>query len=343
MVISSEQDSVETEPSIKAIAIKLPFDLQERLLSFPFLHALREKYPRAEIHFITPRKNIEVLNLLPFTAYYHEFDEDEIQTVFDVHRFAANAKILNIDLYISLTNSFVDGCLGIALRAKRRLGFSDGWKTLLFNEKTPRPQGLHISDDFFALYRAHLGELVNTKIKVMSRELQPVISDWDSLPYVAINLSPLRDVSIENEWIELISHFENQRIILFASEDQDKIQVLMEPFIAKLSKKNIYINFVYKSWIDLAKMLAFAKGVITYNGPLASMSAYTGSKTIILYDQEDPQRYGPFYFLSDIVVMGTNNPTLVNTTSPQSGVLKNRVTFNMTEVFAKAMDFFRLS
>lgn len=343
MVVSSEQDSVTSESdSIKVIAIKLPFDLQERLLSFPFLHALKERYSRAEIHFITPRKNIEVLNLLPFTAYYHEFDEDEFKTVFDVHRFAANAKIFNVDLYISLTNSFVDGCLGIALRAKKRLGFSDGWKTLVFNEKAPRPHGQHISDDFFALYRAHLGEYVNTKLKVMSRELTPVIGDWDSLPYIAINLSPLREASIEDEWIEFISHFENQRIILFSSDEQEKMQVLMDPFLAKLSKKNIYVNFVYKSWIDLAKMLAFAKGVVTYNGPVASLSAYTGSKTIILYDQEDPQRYGPFYFLSDIVIMGANNPTLVNSTEASSGVLKKRATFNMTEVFSKAMDFFRL-
>lgn len=326
---------------VKVIAVKLPFDLQERLLSFPFLHSLREKYPEADIHFITPRKQIEVLNLLPFHAYYHEFDEDEIQTIFDVHRFTANAKIFNVDLFVSLTNSFVDACLGIGLRAKRRLGFSDGWKTLVLTDKTPRPVNHHLAEDYFALYRQLVGANVDMKLKVMSRELTAVISDWDAEPYIAINLSPLRGPTIEDEVFELISNFEGQKIILFASEDQEKIQLLIEPFMARLSKKNTYVNFVYTSWIDLAKMLAFARGVITFNGAVASVSAYVGAKTLILYDSEDPQRMGPFYFLSDIIVLGVNDPTLANSTTSR-GPIQERKRFNMNEVFEKAMEFFRL-
>ena len=60
---------------VRVIVVKLPFDLQERILCFPLLHKIREKYPKAEIHFISPKKEIEVLNLLPFTAYYHEVEE----------------------------------------------------------------------------------------------------------------------------------------------------------------------------------------------------------------------------------------------------------------------------
>ena len=92
-------DNAPAEPLVKVIAIKLPFDLQERFHTFPFLHAVHELYPLAEIHFITPKKQIEVLNLLPFKAYYHEFDEGEIASVFDVHRYCAFAKIFNVDLF----------------------------------------------------------------------------------------------------------------------------------------------------------------------------------------------------------------------------------------------------
>lgn len=53
----------------------------------------------------------------------------------------------------------------------------------------------------------------------------------DKSPYIAINLSPLRGIDIEGEWVDLISHFEGQKIVLFSSEDQDKVKLLMENFL----------------------------------------------------------------------------------------------------------------
>lgn len=334
MVTQTEEDTV------KVIAIKLPFDLQERLLSFPFLHLIREKYPKANIHFITPKKQIEVLNLLPFTAYYHEFDEDEINSIFDVHRYTSTAKIYNVDLFISLTNSFADACLGLGLRAKMRVGFSDNWKTLVLTHKTPRPQGHHITEDYFSLYKCIVGN-IEPKIRAMSREVKPIVADWDSLPYIAINLSPIRRAAIEDEMAELINYFENQRIVLFSSDDQDQVQHLIEPFMARLNKKNLYVNFVYKSWIDLAKMLAFSKGVITFNGPIATFAAYMGTRTFVLYDSENPQRSGPLYFLADVKMLNVNDPSLSHPVTA-SGGLQDRKRFNMGEVFGNVFEFFKM-
>lgn len=345
MVTMTEENSLESpspEEVVKVIVIKLPFDLQERLLSFPFLHQIRNHYPKADIHFITPKIQLEVLNLLPFSAYYHEFDEDEIKSIFDVHRYTATAKIYNVDLFISLTNSFVDTCLGLGLRARMRLGFSDGWKALVLTHKTPRLAGHHITEDYFSLYSALLGINADANLKVMSREVNAVIEEWDTRPYIAINLSPLRKAAIEDELVELIHHFENQRIVLFSSEDQEKIQMLIQPFLERLPKNNTYIYFIHKTWIDLAKMMSYSRGVITFNGPAASFAAYVGAKVVIMYDTEDPQKYAPFYFLSDFLVLGLNDPTLVNS-STSTGVLKDRKRFNMIEVFGKAFDFFGLS
>lgn len=343
MVTETEQNKDDQPSSIEAvkvIAIKLPFDLQERLLAFPLLHAIHEQYPDANIHFITPKKEIEVLNLLPFTAYYHEIDESEIKTLLDVYRYTSIAKIFNVDIFFNLTNSFVDACLGLGLRAKKRVGFSDGWKTMVLTHKTHRPRGHHITEEFYSLYGQLLGTQPNVKLKVMSRDLTPVIPEWDSLPYIAINLSPLRSIQIEEEMIDLINQFQNQRILLFCSEDQMKAQMIIEPFLARLSSKNTYINYIHKDWIEMGKMLAYSRGVITFNGPCASLAAYVGTKTLALYDSEDPQRYGPFYFLSDVMVIGTNDPTLSNNAT--GGVIKGRKTFQMAEVAKRALSFFKL-
>lgn len=330
------------ESDIKVIAIKLPFDLQERILTFPFLHAISEFYPKADLHFITPKKDVEVLNLLPFKAYYHLFDEDEIKSVMDVHPYTANAKIYNVDLFISLTNSFADAALGLGLRAKKRVGFSDNWKTLVLNQKIARPVGHHVVEDFMTLFQQVIGGTVDKRMKVTSRVLTKIIEGDD--PYIAINLSPIREAVIEQEWIDLISMFEGQKIVLFFADEQVKGQMMMEGFLEKLPKKNTYINFHWHDMIELGRMLAFARGTLTYNGPCGALSAYVGTRTLILYDIEDPQKTGPFYFLADVAVMGVNNPTLVNSTSASAPgeSMKARVTFNMEEVFKKVDEFFSL-
>lgn len=333
----------EEDHSPKVIAIKLPFDLQERILSFPFLHALSEFYPKADLHFITPKKEVEVLNLLPFKAFYHLYDEDEIKSLLDVHPYTANTKIYNLDLFISLTNSLADAALGLGLRAKTRVGFSDEWKTLFLNKKMKRPLNHHIVEDFMSLFELATGGPSDIRIRVNSRVLQPILeSEEDDVPYIAINLSPLREAAIEDEWVELVSKFEGQRIVFFSSDDQLKAQLHMEAFLNRLPPGNTYINFTYHDWIELGRMLAHARGVITFSGAAGALSAYVGTRTLILYENEDPQRTGPFYFLADISIMGVNNPTLINNSQTDKEVLKNRITFDMNEVAGKAYDFFGL-
>lgn len=326
------------EKEVRVIAIKLPFDLNERILSFPFLHAISEYYPKADIHLITPKKEVEVLNLLPFKAYYHLFNEDDIKSILDVHPYTANASIYNVDIFVSLTNSLPDACLGLGLRAKKRVGFSDDWKTLVLTHKVKRPQGHHVVEDYMTLFDLMTEKNHDNKLKVHSRSLTPMFEDKS--PYIAINLSPLRGIDIEGEWIELISHFEGQKIVLFSSEDQDKVKLLMENFLKRLPPKNTYEVFYYKDWIELGRMLSFSNGVITYSGATAALSTYVGANTLILFDNEDPQRTGPFYFLAEVSIMGVNNPTLVN--SSETKVIKDRTTFNMTEVFNKAAEFFKI-
>jgi ADP-heptose:LPS heptosyltransferase len=328
-----------TDDSVKIIAVKLPFDLQDRILTFCFLHAISDFYPKAEIHIITPKKEVEVLNLLPFKAYYHLFDEDQISSIMDVHPFTAEARIYNVDLFISLTNSFVDACLGLGLRAKKRVGFADNWKTLVLTDKIPRPVNHHVVEDFMSLYQLASGAAADKRLRVASRLLNRIIED--TTPYIAINLSPLRDSSLADEWVELVNYFEGQRIVFFSSDETVKVQLLMEGFLSKLPSKNTYVNFIHKDWIELGRMLAYAQGVITFSGAAGALSAYVGTKAVILYENEDPQRTGPFYFMADIAVMGINNPTLVNSTA-ENKVIKDRVTFNMSEVFSKASEFFGL-
>jgi ADP-heptose:LPS heptosyltransferase len=150
----------------------------------------------------------------------------------------------------------------------------------------------------------------------------------------------LRDALIDEEWAKLVHEFENQRIIFFSSEDKERVAPLVEAFIAKLPKKNTYSFYFQKDWIELGKMLAYARGVITYEGPLASIAAYVGAKTLVIYDRRDPQREGPFYFLSDIALLTSKDSSVTLKQSPS--VLKGRTTFDMHAIQEKASQFFKL-
>lgn len=328
------------EPRIKSIAVKLPFDLQERFCTFPFLHALRSLYPKADFHLITPKHQIEVLNLLPFEAYYHEFDEDEIRTVLDVHRFCVNSKIFKVDLFVSLTNSFPDACLGLGFRAKERLGFADGMKAWVLNQKTPRPSGHHLAEDFLSLLQVHLPEKEEFKQKISSRDLPAVMENAEEEPYLAINLSPLRGAVIEDEWRELCDQFVGERIVFFASSDMEKILLQIQEFMDNLQGSNTYEFFKHQSWIDLGKMLAHAKGVITYNGPAASLASYVGSKTLILFDQEDPKRTAPFHFEGAINILQHTDPAVNDVPEKKEVSIKPRVKFSVDQIFKRVGTFF---
>jgi hypothetical protein len=89
-------------------------------------------------------------------------------------------------------------------------------------------------------------------------------------------------------------------------------------------------------------MLAFSRGVITFNGPAASLSAYSGAKTLVLYDSEDPQKYGPYYFLADVMSLSVTDPTVALKTANTDGTIKERKRFDMQEVYVKAFEFFKL-
>jgi len=329
--------------SYKVIVLRVPEDLEGRLLSFSFFHHLREKFSEAQIHFITPKWRIEVLNLLPFQAFYHEVEQTEMKDIFDVHRFAATAKIGAVDLYLNLTESFLDTFLGFSLKAKVRLGFEENWKKYLLTHKMPRLRGQHVAEEQLELLKLlPVGE-VDLKLKCLSRDLDCVVPNKDERPYLAIDLSPLYESEIDDAWVEFVNLMSKQRIIFFASSEPEKANLYYESFRKKLSPNNVYDFFIYSDWIVLGKLLAHAQGVITYQGAIAALSTYVGSRTIILYERENAQERAPFYFLSDFLILDLKDPTLRANVMKDSGSLIPRSKFNMDEVFQRAYSFFRLS
>lgn len=310
------------------IAIKLPNDLNQRILTFPFLHAL-EKYMKAhleeeeilKIHLISLVEGIDVLNLLPFNAFYHEVERTDLKTVFSIHRACMNFKIDQIDIFISTTDSFVDASIGKNLMANKKVGFAIGKNTWLLNEKVNKLNGRHFSEQCFELLRPLVEEMPEMP-NVFSRELAPFYIDWSENPYIVINLRKENDKICE-EWFDFFDLFVNKNFVLMCTDEElDYQKGLLEDFVKRLPGKNTYKVYEHKSHIEFGKIISYCKYFISYDSPLVNLAAYCGANILHLNEKEKVQLTGSQYFVGDVRHFSLSDP-----------LFKAGNTFNYTKIF----------
>ena len=296
------------------IAIKLPNDLDDRVLSFPFLHTLnkilRTKLEEDEvlnIHLISLSEGIDVLNLLPFNAFYHDVEKEDLKTVFSVHRSCMNLKIDQVDIYISTTESFVDASIGKNLFAKKKIGFSFGKNGWFFSEKVSYLQGRHRSDQIFELLRPIIDELPEIP-NVYSRELSPVFADWNENPYILINLDLVGE-EVNSEWTDFFDLFVNKIFVLMSSSAPIDLQKdILDEFVKKLSTKNTYKVIEHSSYIEFGKLCSYCLCFISHDSPLINISAYCGTQTFYLQKKDSLELRGSQYFVGAVRNFSLKDP-----------------------------------
>ena len=304
----------------QVIVIKLPALLQERLLSFPVLHLIREYFPNADLHFISPQHKIEMLYTLPFEGFWHPWDDDGIANVFESHRFATTLKIPAVDIYISLGDSLQELALGKFLSAKKIVGFAEGWKAWFTTLAVKRPTGHHVTEVYLELLRAMSNIRAPEKLRVMGRELPPFFKDnEESLPYLAVDLYPFSPGKLDSFWFEYFSLFDERRFALFFSHEEAKGGLLAESFVERLPKRNKYELFLNGNWIELGKMLANARGLVARSGASVTYATYLGTDALAIYDSGDPRLDAPFYNFANWQLLDLRDPTKGNTIGSASG------------------------
>lgn len=323
------------------IAIKLPSLLQERLAAFPVIHLLRDAFPNADLHFISPDHRIEILYSLPFEGFWHSWNDEEIKTPLDTHRLATTLRIPPIDLYISLGTSLRELTLGTFLGAKRRVGFAEGWRTIFTTLPVKRPVGHHITEEYFALYQALTNNRVPPKLKVMGREMLPFFKGGEEeKPYLAVDLYPFAPGKLDDFWVDYFSMFEDKRFVLFFSDEEAKGGLLAEGLINRLPKQNKYDLFLNSNWLELGKMLAHARGLVARSGASVSYATYLGTQTLAIYETGDPRKDAPFYNFADWRLMDLRDPTLSAATTPTISALKAKATVDPVMLFQLTSETF---
>ncbi len=306
-------------------------------MCFPMVHLLRDAYPAADLHFICPKHHIEMLYALPFDGFWHEWVDEEVQTVLDVHRFAANLTLPKVDIYVALGDSLNDLVLGKFLNAKKRYGFGEGWKSWFLSRGVRRPVNHHYSEDFLYLYREFTNRRIPDDLKVKGKELPPFYKE-DEPPYLAVDLWPFGAGKLDDFWAEFFALHEGKRFVLFSSQEEAKAGLLAERLVARLPGTNRYDLFLSPNWIELGKMLAHAKGLVTRAGVSASYATYLGTDTLVIYETGEPRRDAPLPFFANWQLMDLRDPTLIAapaaaTTATESAALKPRPMVSADQLF----------
>lgn len=296
------------------IAIKLPNDLRERVLTFPFLQVLEKKLTELleddeilNFHLISLKEDIDVLNLLPVHAFYHELEVEDIKTIFTMHRACGNFKMNQIDYFVSTTDSFVDASIGKNIGAVKKIGYNIGKNKWFLNQKVSKLAGRHKSEQTFELLKCFTEEVPSIPV-VYSRNMPEAYADWNENPYTVINLDLIGD-EFNPEWKEFIDLFVNKNFIFMCSElSLDDQKQKIQEFIKSLPTKNTYKIFEYGSNIAFGKLISYCLGFITNDSPLVNIAAYCGAQVFLINKKEDLQNCGPLYFIGEVRNFSITDP-----------------------------------
>lgn len=303
------------------IIVRLPNWLGDIVMSFPFLHALKETYPEAEITAIVKPQYKDLLKLLPFTLNIAEYDKKTSGSLpHDIHKYCVNQKLLfNIDLYFCLPPSFSSAWMGWCFKAKERIGYSGEWRSGLLTIKEKVPENTHRYQEYLHLLEMQSGKDFSQYPKIMSRALPTffqVVEGQEEKKYVVINVNSEASSRRlpKNKWVELLELFENQKFVFIGMEqDQERVIEVIEA----LPPKNEYINLAGKTNIlQLAALLSHSQGLVTNDSGPSHLANYLGVSVIVFFGAGKPENTAPVYSKGASLVINQKlscSPCLKNT------------------------------
>lgn len=293
------------------IVIKLPNEINEKVLMFPFLTVVEELLQEIahedpeddtyQIHLISTKDGIDVLNLLPINAFYHEIDQEDTKTIFTMHRACKQLNITNkMDMFVTTTSGFIDSSIGKNLGIKNSVGFDYGKnKWVLKNIARYSPKA-HFSDrvtPLLNLIKNKKSELPN----VSARRLEPIYIDWNENPYYVVDLDLIEEDIINPEWVEFFDLMVNKRFVLMCSGLKKHLQEdLIKEFASKLPGKNTYKFFKFDSHIEFGKLVSYSLGLATQSKDLMSVASYCGSYVHFLNTGVKFSPISPKYFRGEV-------------------------------------------
>jgi ADP-heptose:LPS heptosyltransferase len=258
------------DKTIRKILIKCPPALSDCFNIFPFLIAVSEEFPTAELFFVCEEGTALAYQFLPFKHRAFERPKTKVNLV-ETHHYCANLHdIFNIDLFFDLENSFNSAFMGLNFRARERVGYSAGWNKHLLTHKFPEPMETSLERKCVRLLELYLNKpLMDLRISRVRTEGQKVASvdqlfqEPEPPKFVMVMLDNLLNVTKQIEhWKMFFDCFNGQKFVIWSQHDEDQISELFAKI--DLGENELYIHKGDNSK-ELTYLLNKVIGVVTNN------------------------------------------------------------------------------
>ena len=260
----------------------------------PFLHLLGTTFPDAECVIIAKPVLLPLLELLPYPVTLLPFHKLTHPGLAGVVRFAWSQQAARrADVYFSLPPSFSAALMGFCLGARHRVGYRSDGRAFLLTHKAHPPAGQHRSDAWRQLVGFYTGRQIPAGPLSTAPPLAPLPAAGEPASYLVLNPNSQANSRRlpEGKWHELLASLPPRRYVLIGTAaDRERNRQL----ISQLPVKSEYLDLAGNTTIlELARLLANARGLISNDSGPAHLAAYVGAKVAVFMGAGDPDETAP--------------------------------------------------
>lgn len=278
---------INEEVKIRKILVKCPPLLADAFSLFPFLMALKEAYPKAEINILCEENSSVAFNFLPYRVRCFERPKEK-KGLIKTHHFCANLNdVFNIDLFFDLENSFNSSFIGFNLCSKERIGFGSGWNKYFYTQKISQMESLTLEEKGLELLQfftknSFLDLNIYSERNEMKKidKIEQLFNEPVPPKFVMIMLDSFKNVSSEiKKWTQFFDNFHGQKFVIWSLQDNDMISELFAS--VDLGHNNLYMHRGVDS-NELLYLLDRVIGVVTNNVWSEGLVTYFGVNSVSL-------------------------------------------------------------
>ena len=285
------------------------FGIGSIVLATPMMRALRRRFPRARLVFLTFEANREILEKLSFIDEVITLRHDSFRHLLtDVLAARRRLKALDVDAAIAF-EFFVkfSTILAYLSGAPRRFGFmlGDGWRDSLLTDRVFLNVYRHVSEIFASLVRPLGVEVADWSIEPLRARgesadaVRARLADAVGKRLVCVNVNA-GELSAERRWPlarfgelldRLLAAFPTCAFALIGTCDEREY---MAPLLARFEREPRVLDFAGKLSLDeLIALLTAADLLVTNDSGPLHLAEATGLATVSLFGPETPVLYGP--------------------------------------------------
>lgn len=208
--------------------LRLKGEREEMVGLFPFLNFIVTNLPQSKISVILDEENIYPSEWFFNNVKIYNIPRNKSEGVFGVHHFAANLhEVFNVDYFFDFINDFHSAFIGLAFKAKKKIGLAGGPKSYFYSHTIPSFNEMCCDQKFFDVLQ-FVDELKNAT--PFSIDIRPK----KEFGRVLLDLTNFKDDLFLQRMIEVAKIIELPKLLYIPKESLDDFEHDLNEHIKEL-------------------------------------------------------------------------------------------------------------